>query len=150
MGFIDAETRLSSSQAITADAASTNAYDTGAAGNDVSVGEPLCVAFTINVAADHTTGDETYEFQVIQSAASDLGTPDILAKTDTSFLTAAKLVAGYRFYLPIPPGMKTKEWLGAYYNVGGTTPTVTVTADIKPLSMLQNDKTYAKGWTVGT
>lgn len=147
---IDSQCRLSSAQALTATGVSTNTYDSGAAGNAVGIGEPLCIAFTVDVAADHTTGDETVQFQVIQSANADLSSQDVLAQTDTSFLTATKLVAGYKLYLPIPPSLKSKRYLGARYVLGGTTPSITVTAEIQPLSMVQNDQTYASGYSVGT
>jgi hypothetical protein len=143
--IVDAQCVLCDAQALTVDACSTNTYDTGAAGNSLEVGEPMCIACVVDVAADHTTGDETYEFQVIQSANADLSSPDILSKTDSTFLDYAKLTAGARFYLPIPPGMKTKRYIGLYFNGGGTTPTITLTAFIQPLSMIQNDKTYASG-----
>lgn len=148
MGMIlDAQTLLSDAQAITVDAVSTNTYDSGAAGNDISVGEPLCMAFTVDVAADGTTTDETYEFQVIQSAAAALTSPDVLCLRAIGYAT---LVAGFKFYLPIPPGSKTKRYLGVNYNVGGTTPTITVTAAILPLSMIQNEKTYADALTISS
>lgn len=132
--ILDAHTLLSDAQAVTADAASTNTYDTGAAGNDISPGEPLGIVFSIDVAADGTTTDETYEFQVIQSANADLSSPDILSARAIGYAT---LTVGSVHVLPIPPDSVTKRYLGAYYNVGGTTPTVTVTSWIAPLSMIQ-------------
>jgi len=146
--ILDNQTLLSDAQAITADAASTNTYDLGAANKFVAIGEPLGVFFTIDVAADAADADETYEFQVIQSANANLSSPDILIKTDTTYISRSTLVAGYKLVLPIPPGLVTKRYLGAYYNVGGTSPSVTVTAWIAPLSMAQNEKYYADGITI--
>lgn len=143
--YVDALCLLSDAQAVTADAASTNTFDSARAADDVFAGEPMAVAFEIDVAADSTTGDETYEFQVIQSAAANLGSPDILAQRT---IAAASLSAGSVHYLVVPPGAKSKRYLGAYYNVGGTTPTVTVTAHLIPLSMVQNYKAYAKNYTI--
>lgn len=149
--FVDAQCFLSDSQAVTVTAVSTNAYDTGAAGNGFDVGEPMCIAFDVVVAAVTTTGDETYQFQVIQSAAADLSAQDVLAQTDTSFITRATLVAGFRFYLPIPPGLKTKRYIGARYVTGGNADrAITVDGFIQPLSMIQNDKTYANGFTISS
>jgi hypothetical protein len=145
MGYVDAQCLLSDAQAVTADAASTNTYDTDSSTNDIGVGEPLVVEFSIDVAADGTTTDETYEFQVISSAAANLGTPTILSQRTIGYAT---LVAGYKFWLPIPSG-KVLRYVGAYYNVGGTSPTVTVTANIKPQSMVEELKYYPKAYTIG-
>lgn len=142
--MMDAQCLLSDAQAITADAASANTYDTDSATNDIGVGEPLVVEFSVDVAADATTGDETYEFQVISSASTNLSSPTILAQRT---IAAATLVAGYKFSLEIPGG-KTQRYLGAYYNVGGTTPTITVTASIKPRSMVDAQKYYPDAITI--
>lgn len=134
MAFRDGECQLSASQAVTTDAVSTNAYDLGAAGIDIGVGEPLVVDVNVEVAADKATGDETYSFEVIQSAASALSSPDVLvART----IPAATLVAGYTFQIEVPPGAVTKRYLGLNYNTGGTTPSITVSAFIQPRSMAQ-------------
>lgn len=138
--IIDAHNLLSDAQAVSADAASTNTFDSGSAGNDVSVGEnPLVLVIQVDVAADFTTTDETYEFQIIQSAAANLGSPDILAQRT---IAASALTAGSLHYLQLPPGSKTKRYLGAYYNVGGTSPSVTVTAFFQPSDMIQVNKVY--------
>ncbi len=145
MGIRDAQTQLCSAQAFSADAASENTYDTGAAGNDIAEGEPLGIGITPTVAADATTGDETYEFQVIQSANADLSSPDILG---TIVPGRAILTVGSRHILPIPPGRITKRYLGLYFNGGGTTPTITVDAFIAPLSFLGGWKAYADGFSI--
>ncbi len=78
----DAFLLLSDAQAVTADAASTNALALGAAGVDVGIGEPLAVVFVIDVAADYTTGDETYKFAVRTATASD-GTTGAVSIVET-------------------------------------------------------------------
>ncbi len=145
MGIRDAKTQLCDAQAFSADAASENTYDTGAAGNDITEGEPLGIGINVTTAADATTGDETYEFQAIQSAAADLSNPDVLALIQPG---RAILTAGSRHIIPIPPGSKTKRYLGMYFNGGGTTPTVSVDAFIAPLSFLGGWKAYADGFSI--
>ena len=138
MGFVDAQAQLCSAQAFTDDAASEITYDSGAAGNDISVGEPLGIGINVTVAAKVSGGTETYEFQAIQSATDDLGSPDVLALIQPA---AADLIVGKRLVIPIPAGSKTKRYLGLYFN-GGNTPTITVDAFIAPLSFLGRWKTY--------
>lgn len=145
--YIDAQTLLSDAQAITADAASTNTIDLGDVTPKRSIGdgEPLAVVFTVDVAADSTTGDETYAFEFIQSANANLSSADVLAAMTVA---AANLTAGAQVVLPIPPGVITKRYIGANYNVGGTTPTITVTASIVPQSFAPKIKSYADGFTI--
>jgi NAD(P)-dependent dehydrogenase (short-subunit alcohol dehydrogenase family) len=143
--ILDSQLLLSDAQAITADAVSTNTVDTGAAGNDISIGEQLVVAIQVDVTADFTTGDEVYVFEAIQSAAANLGSPDILV---SRAILASDLTAGSIHYLPIPAGSKTKRYLGLNYNVGGTTPSITCTAFIQPANQVQAFKPYADGFTI--
>lgn len=145
--ILDALGLLWDAAALTADAASTNTIDLGnvTPKNDPGNGEPMCLAIQVDVAADHTSGDETYEFQFIQSANADLGTPDNLISRTIAY---SDLTAGALQYIPIPKGAITKRYIGAYFNGGGTTPTITVTAWLSPLSMVEKRATYAKGYTV--
>lgn len=138
--ILDKQTLLWDAAALSADAVSTNTYDTGAAGNDISRGEPLVAVITVDVAADHTTGNETYQFNILQDAAADLGTADILLERVVSY---ADLTAGSKVVMPIPMGALTKRYIGLGFDGGGTTPTVTVTAWICPASMVDSYKSYA-------
>lgn len=141
--YVDALTRVWNAAALTTDAASTSSYDTGqTGGNDVSTGEPLSACITVGVAADHTTGDETYQFNLIQSATADLATPDILATIPFTAAQYALLAAGAIISVPIPLGVITKRYIGLYLDSGGTTPTITVTAWFTPTSMIQKAKTF--------
>ena len=145
MGFRDAQTQICSTQAFTANAVSENTYDSGAAGNDITEGEPMGLGIDVTVAADATTGDETYEFQAIQSAAADLSSPDVLALIRPA---RVDLTVGKRLVLPLPPGSKTKRYLGLNVNVGGTTPSITINTFIAPLSFLGGWKAYADGFSI--
>lgn len=143
----DLQLTLSDAQAVTADAVSTNTIDLGnpTVKNEIGAGEPVSVVVTVDVGADFTTGDETYAFQLIQSANANLSSPDVL---EVRTLTAAQLVAATQVVIPIPIGAVTKRYLGLNYDVGGTTPTMTITAFVQPNSMIQQHKVYAKGYTV--
>lgn len=148
--ILDAQMLLSDAQALTATALSTNTFDAVIAGNNLSTGEKLGICFTVDVAADFTTGDETYQFQVIQSANADLSAQDVLVETTVAYLTATKLAKGYRLVLPIPPELVTKRYLGARYVLAGTTPLLTVTAEILPMSFMQADHVYPKNFTISS
>jgi hypothetical protein len=138
---------LSDAQAFTADAVTTNTIDLGnvTPKRGIGTGEPMAIVITVDVAADHTTGDETYEFQFIQSANADLSSPDILCLRTILY---SDLTAGSIHVIPVPPGSITKRYIGVNYNGGGTTPTITATIFLQPMSMIQQNKDYAKGYTI--
>ena len=155
--FLDAQNLFSDAQAITADAVGTNVIDLSL---DRSIGNgiPMAVMFQVDVAADQTTGDEDYTFEVeyasdaaqttarqlIGRRAFESGTPTAPAQD------ADLLVAGFIFYIPIPPTKLTESerYLGIRYDVTGTTPTITVTAALVPMSMVDATNVYAKGYTI--
>jgi len=139
--FLDALLVLSDAQAVSADAASTNTIDLGAANRLIGDGEPLVAMFTIDVAADYTTTDETYSFQIIQSTAANLSSPDILAVRTISAASAG-LAAGTKVTMGIPMGTPTKRYLGVYYDVGGTTPSITVTCAVIPQAFVDRQVYY--------
>lgn len=148
--ILDLHTLLSDSQAFSATAVSTNAMDMGAntPKNDSGSGEPLAAVFNVEVAADTANADETYQFQVIQSANANLSSQDVLVQTDTAYITRATLVAGYQLVLPIPPDLVTKQYVGIRLVLGGTTPSVTLSASILPLKHAKVGRQYAKGYTI--
>lgn len=149
--YLDALLLVSDAQAVTVDAVSTNTIDLGnpTVKNRIGSGEPMAFLVTVDVAADGTTGDETYSFEVIQSANANLSSADIIAQR--SFLAGqhTQLTAGTRLVIPIPPGLPTKRYIGMNYNTGGTTPSITVTAALMPQSMAEESlTTYAKGYSI--
>jgi hypothetical protein len=157
--FLDELLKFSDSQALTATALSTNVIDTGSVDRNVGQGEPMAVVVNVEVAADQTTGDEDYTFDV--ETASDAGittarkllgrrifesgTPGAPAED------ADLLVAGFRFVIPIPPGglSESERYLAVRYTLAGTTPTITVSAYLMPLSMIEPSKvSYPDGFTI--
>ena len=117
--FIDANLEMSSAQALTATAASTNYIDL-TVDRDIGVGSMMYWVVHVVVAADDTTGDETY--------VAALETDD-----NTSFSSVTQLAS---FTIPRGTAAGTKYWIGfpnnneryirTNYTLGGTTPTVTL------------------------
>lgn len=142
--ILDAQNLFSDAQAVTADAASTNYIDLGVARN-LFDGEPMAVVIQVDVAADGTTTDETYEFQIeTDDNTSFSSATDLLLHS----IGYASLTAGSTHVLPVPVGAAVERYIRVYYNVGGTTPSVTVTAFLQPLSMVQKYKNYADGLVI--
>jgi hypothetical protein len=155
--ILDAQMQFSDSQAITADAVGTNVIDLGA-DRSIGTGEPMAVVFVVEVAADQTTGDEDYTFDVeyASDAAQTTGRKLIGRRVFESgaptapAMDADLLVAGYKFYIPIPPTVlsESERYLGIRYDVTGTTPTITCSAYLQPMSMCESLPTFPNGYTI--
>jgi hypothetical protein len=144
--FIDKLLLLSDAQAFTADAVSTNTVDLGAAAEVVGTGEEIGIAFAVDVAADFTTGDETYVFELLSDDDAALGSPTIVLERA---ILASALTAGSLHFLPIPPGTPVLRYLGYQLDVTGTTPSVTLTAWVTSRAMFSVlAKSYPKGYSV--
>lgn len=146
MGFRDKYTRLASAQAFSASGATTDYLD-GDVAADIGAGEPLAVVFTPTVAADHTTGDETYNFAIQMDSDPAFGTVQTII---SSTVAAASLVPGAKVVVPIPPILNGQQlrYLRGYLTLGGTTPSITVTVDVVPLSVVQEYIAYPSGFVV--
>lgn len=142
--IIDAQLLFSDAQAVSADAASTNIVDLGVA-RDLFAGEPMAVVLTVDVAADGTTTDETYEFQIETDDNSSFSSATDLLVHSIGY---ASLTAGSVHILPIPVSAAVERYIRLNYSVGGTSPSITATAFLQPLSMVQKHKSYADGITI--
>jgi len=154
--IIDAQNLFSDAQALTATAISSNVIDLGVA-RSVGNGEPLCVLFAVDVAADQTTGDEDYTF-VVKYASNDsltsdehlIGLREFESTPTAPSQDASLLVEGFKFYIPLPAttAAEGQQYLGVVYTLAGTSPSVTVTAALMPMSMIDSDVDYANGYTI--
>lgn len=124
--YIDRLGLLSDAQALTASALSTNVIDftNVTPKRQVGAGARLWAMFAIGVAADFTTGDETYQFDLYTSAAADMSSPVVL---DSRAIVATSLPAGALVAIAIPQA-RMLEFFSAHYTLAGTTPTITVTS----------------------
>lgn len=157
--YLDKLAAFSETQSLSSTGAvGTNVYDLGVA-RSLGSGEPMCVLFVVEVAADQGTGDEDYTFDVeyasdsAQTTARKLvgrrvfesGTPTAPAQD------ADLLVAGYQFTIPIPmvSSSEDERYLGVRYVLAGTTPTISMSAYLMPQSMVDSAKTiYSSGYTI--
>lgn len=143
MAFLDAHNLYSDAQALTSTAASTNLIDHGVDGN-LGIGEPMVVVLSLDVAADDGNSNETYAV----AFQSDDNSSFSSATTVGSATITRGDAAGTKYYIPIPPSTTMERYSRINYTLGGTSPSVTVTARLVPQSFLQNDQYYASGYTV--
>lgn len=144
----DALLLLSSAQAVTASAVSTNTIDLGLA-RDVGAGEPLYVVLTVDESFATAT---SVTINTIISANADLSSADILSSTPA--IPIANLLAGRKpIVLEVPSAILIanpvgKRYLGLSYTIGGSNATAgkftaNVVRDVQDVSKL-----YASGFTV--
>lgn len=156
--LVDAQNLFSDAQAVTTDAVGTNVIDLNV-DRSLGNGEPMCVVFCVDVAADQTTGDEDYTFdveyatdaaqttgrQLVGRRVFESGTPTAPAQN------ADLLVAGFKFAVVIPPTAlsESERYLGIRYDTAGTSPTITCTAFLQPLNMVTlSDISYPDGFAI--
>jgi len=155
--ILDAQTKLSDSQAVTTSAVGTNVIDLSVA-RSIGSGEPLCVMFVVEVAADQTSGDEDYTFDVeyASNAAQSTGRQLIGRRIFESGTPTAPaqdadlLVVGFKFYIPLPPvtAAEDEQFIGIRYVTAGSTPIITCSAHLIPLSNADSYVDYANNYTI--
>jgi len=158
MTILDAQGTFSDAQAVTSSAVGTNVIDLVTA-RSIGNGEPLAVLFVVDVAADQTSSDEDYTFdveyatdtgqttgrQLINRRVFESGTPDAPAQN------ADLLVIGFQFVMNIPPTTLDEDgqYIGIRYTTAGTSPTITCSAYLVPQSFVDAGKnTYASGYSI--
>ena len=143
--------KVSDAQAVTATAVSTDSVPLGATGLDLGAGEPMGLAFHIDVAA-LVAGTETYSFQIVGATNAALSSGlVVLAEREFTTAQAASLTAGTRFALGFPVGSLNAASIthvGARYETANSAG-VTVTAYLQPASMFdERNTTIRNGFTV--
>lgn len=122
--LIDNLLTFASALAITATGDATSCIDLKASGM-LGNGKPMQVVIKVDVAADFTTGDETYAFSVTTDDNAALSSDTTIA---TKTILATALTAGSLHVIDIPENVATERYLGLVATLGGTTPSITYTA----------------------
>lgn len=139
--ILDAQHLFSDAQALTATAASTNLIDFGSDRN-IGIGEPMAVVVTVDTALAGTSPTINIAVQMDDSAAFSSPVSVVTSQTYSALAQGAKVV------IPIPPDTSGERFCRLNYTLGGTTPTITVTAALIPMNMVQNEVAYPKGYTI--
>ena len=141
--YIDSQLKFSDAQALTATAVSTNIVDLSV-DRKIGIGEEMAVAVFIGVAADYTTGDETYQFQ-IQTSVDEAFTSPVTVISSAS-IEGDQLGAGATVVLPL--GHANLQYLRINNVLAGTTPTVTIDSVLMPYCDITGTVDYASGYTI--
>lgn len=141
--ILDAHLQFSDSQALTSTAASTNIIDLGADRN-IGIGNKLGVYLNVEVAANAGDGDETYSIAIQTDDNSGFSS----ATTLSTFTITRGTAAGTVYLQGIPSDTTPERYLRLNYTLGGTTPSVTVSAHLVPDIGVDNYVAYADGFTI--
>lgn len=156
--ILDSQLQFSDDQAVTVSDVGDNVIDLSV-NRSIGNGEAMGVVFTVSVAADQTSGDEDYTFQVEYSTDAaqttgrqlmgqrifESGTPTAPAQD------ADLLVVGFSFVIPIPATTlpESAQYIGIRYVTAGSTPTITVSAYLQPLDGIHvADNRYPDGYDI--
>lgn len=140
--YVDAQQLFSDAQALTGTAVSTNLIDLRS-DRDIGRGEPVGVLIQVDVAAKTSDGNETYQFDLQTDDNDSFSTATVLARR---IIDKASLTKGSRWLIAVP--LDNERYLRLNYTLGGTNPTITVTAFLQPQSMLQTDGQYPDALTI--
>lgn len=141
----DSKLLFSEAQAFTATGVSTNVVDLGI-DQDIGKGEPMTVVVVVTTAADSADGDETYQFALQSDDNDSFSSADELVRVTR---TRDVLSAGY--LITVPVGIVNQRYLRLQAILGGTTPSVSVTAYLHPSSMVDTasgNSAYAGGYSI--
>lgn len=119
--IIDRLLEFSDAQALTATAASTNVIDLGSDA-EIGPGRPLWVVITIDVELDGTT--PTFQAALQTDDNDSFSSPTVIAESEQF----SALAAGDKIVIGVP--YSNERYLRLNYTLGGTTPTVSVSAHL--------------------
>jgi len=140
----DSLLRVSTDQALTTTAVSTNTIDLSQI-RDIGEGDDLFMNFAVTAAL---TGGTSVKFEVIGATNAALSSGVVVLGSSDAIVTAS-LVAGYNAAVRMNPQIASTgtRYIGARYTISGTYSAGTVTADIVT-DIQDGKKFYASGFTV--
>jgi len=142
MTVLDVNLQFSNSQALTVDADSTNYYD-ATTDRDIGVGEPMAVVVYAESAFGGTTPTIAVSIETDDNTSFSSGT---VLTTSQAYTPATLTAAADKIVIPLP--MNNERYIQLNYDMSGTSPTLTVSAYLMPLSLVENQRYYPNNYTV--
>lgn len=141
--MLDKQNQYSNAQSISSSTTSTNYINHGADRN-LGMGTPLVVEMVVTTALDAGNSDETYS-AVLQT---DDNSSFSSATTVASFSTMTRGdAAGTRYFAIIPPTTVMEQYSRISFTLGGTSPSLAVSAWLRPYNDVTQEAYYADAIT---
>lgn len=142
--ILDAQALFSDSQALTATAVSTNAYNLKKVSQDVGTGERLYLYVTVVTAFTDSGSDSTVAVTLVTDDNDALSSATAVQTLGTF---AALSAVGSKLVVPIASNLTLEQYIGLNYTLAnGNLTTGAVTAGIVTEADLY--KVYPKGYTI--
>lgn len=141
--ILDKGNLVSSAQAVTSSAGSTDVIDLSQA-RAIGDGEELEFFVNVDTAAT-AAGAATVTFQVQTDDNSAFSSPTTVIQTDA--IPKATLVAGYQIKISLPVGATPERYLRLYYSVA-TGPLTAGAFTAGLVLVAQNSRAYPSGYTI--
>lgn len=133
---------LSKSQVVAGSGSSSNTVDLSSDRN-IGIGEPMAVVIFVEVAADFTTGDETYNFRVETDDNDSFSSVTLL--NQLTVLTP-RLQVGDKVVIPF--GHENERYIRVVHSLAGTTPSITLSTYIMPMSDIDGAAILPNGYDI--
>lgn len=137
--LLDAQNQYSDAQAVAVTGPSTNAIDHGSA-RGLGIGEPLVVLMSSDVVLSAGTLIVALQTDTVVG----FGTAVTVATTPA--LAPANIPVGTRFVLNVPPDKGMKRFSRLNYTLSAGT--ITITAELLPLRLLQLENVFQGAFTI--
>lgn len=135
----------SDGQNLTSTGASTNVLDHKVAIRNLGIGRPLALVITVQ-AIDASSADETYVAQLQTDDSAGFGSP---TSWEPSITIPRASAVGTKFVRAITPDALSERYSRVNFTLGGTTPSITIVAELKPMDAIQEDAYYTDALTIG-
>jgi len=139
----DRQELLSNAQAFTATGVSTDKYATGMVASKFGAGKAIGIAIAVTTAADFTSANETYSFALCSDGDPALGSPTV---HEERAITAANLPLGAKHFIALDPNAECERYIGLRATLGGTTPSVSITAALMTYEQFTTWKAYPNNY----
>lgn len=138
---------LDDANALAASGNSQKAQDFGAVQSNIGVGRPIGIALTVN-AAPAAGGTYLVTLETAAAWAAGALTAPVIALVDR--VIPADTPAGTTFWIDIPGEVTglMKEYIDLLYTLGGSNPTLNVSAEIRPRDFQENVYTVPNGYVI--
>lgn len=142
MTVLDKNLQFSDSQALTVTADSTNHYD-ATTDRDIGPGEPLAMVIYFETVLGGTS-TPTIKIGIETDDNNSFSSGTVISESQV--VAAADIAVGDKVVIPLP--MENERFIQLIYTLTGTSPTMTLSSYLMPLSSVTNQRYLPNNYTI--